>query len=143
MRKELSAANNIMFWLIVAAAVSALAWAYFMPVEISVAALGQISYLGEPQAVIASHGGTAEAPSVKSFEHVDRGDALIRVMPDSGQTVTVSAPGDGALIWQRGLISGDRIMAGERLAIVYPDEPLGLLIRLSDRDMRKIELVPR
>ena len=131
-----------MFWLIVASAAAALIWAYFMPIEVSVAAMGQIHYMGEPQAVSAEHSGVVRQTYVKSFAHVEKGAPVISVLPDettAGKPITVSAPGNGALIWQRGYIQGDRVQANERLAIVYPDEPLGLLIRLSDNDIRKID----
>ena len=140
MQKEMSGASTMMFWLIVAIAAIALIWAWFMPVEISVAALGQIYYLGEPQAVDAGPGGVTYSPLAKSFAHVERDAALIQIAPEDGEPFTVGAPDEGALIWQRSLIKGDRVQEGERIAVVYPDDPLGLLIRLSDQDIRKVEL---
>ena len=139
MKKELSKASMMMYWIIVASAVAVLIWAYFMPVEISVSATGQIHYLGEPHAITAGPGGIVEARQAKSFTHVDEGAALIRILPDGGQAFDVASPGDGAVIWYRSLIRGDRVQADERLAALYPDDTYGLLIRLSDRDVRKIE----
>ena len=140
MKNDLSKFSAAMYWLILAAVAVALVWAYFMPQEIIVAAAGQIHYLGEPQAVSAIADGTAESPQVKSFDHVDEGATLIHIVSDRGRTYALSAPGGGAAIWTRSLIKGDRVQENERIAVIYPDDTMGMLIHLSDRDVRKIDV---
>ncbi len=148
MKKELSFTYNLLF-LILATTLAGVLWAYFLPVELSILARGQISFLGEPRALSAANDGIVEKVLVKMASEVSNEqvvltyyqskDGLLEANDEDVKLRSLRNTIDGVLMWQRDLMSGDRVREGERLAVVYPATPLGLEIHLQDRDLGRVQ----
>lgn len=149
MKKEMSAATYTLFYLILATALAGVIWAYFLPVELSILARGQVSFLGEPRALSATHNGIVEKVLVKTASEVSNDqeilsyrsrDAVFDDVKGGGTKLqSLQNTADGVLMWQRELMRGDMVREGERLAVVYPAAPIGLEIHLLDRDLGRVQ----
>lgn len=148
MSKKMPAYTFVMYYLILALVFAGLVWAYLLPVEITVAGHGFVSFLGEPQAVSAPLEGTVDRVCLRGISAVKKGEALLSFRTagdktggetDSETVATVLSPADGVLMWQRDLLKGDYIRAGERLALIYPQEPIGVKVYLPEKDLGRVK----
>lgn len=149
MKKELSAFTYTLFYLILAIALAGVSWAYFLPVELSILARGQVGFLGEPQALSAAHNGIVEKVLVKTASEVSNDQEILTYRsrdagfdPANGEEaklLSLQNTADGVLMWQRELMRGDMVREGERLAVVYPAAPVGIEIHLQDRELGRVQ----
>lgn len=145
MGKKMPGYTFVLYYLILALVLAGVIWAYFLPVEISVAGRGFVSFLGEPQAVSVSLDGTVDTVRSRGVSAVKTGDILLDFRPQRVETpgeaaaVSITAPTEGVLMWQRDLLKGDFIRAGERLALVYPSAPIGVKVYLPEKDLGRIK----
>lgn len=143
MEKNMPFRVNLLFFLILLLAMSGVVWAYFMPVELSVSARGYVSFTGPAEALGAPVTGTVREVLVPAAGSVAGGDAVLTLRPtdggpeESGETA-VQAPSPGVLVWQRELLRGDLVQYGERLAVIYPHEPIGVVAYVSDLELGRV-----
>ncbi|MFZ5642837.1 MAG: HlyD family efflux transporter periplasmic adaptor subunit [Bacillota bacterium] len=142
MRKQLPPNTNWMYYLVLALVISGAAWAYFLPVELSVHGRGSVNFTGQPEAVSISDNVEVWAVAAKDFGEVKKGQHIMTVTApgkgDGGKT-PIASPADGVLIWQRDFIKGDAAGRGERLALVYPGEPVGVLVSLPQSEIGRVQ----
>jgi multidrug resistance efflux pump len=135
----------MLYYLILALVLAGLIWAYLLPVEITVAGRGFVSFLGEPQAVSAPLDGTVDFVCLRGASAVKKGEVLLNYRDNRAETVgdtaaaEIASPADGVLMWQRDLLKGDYIRAGERLALVYPASPVGVKVYLPEKDLGRVK----
>lgn len=145
MGNKIPAYTFVLYYLILALVLAGVIWAYFLPVEITVAGRGFVSFLGEPQAVSAPLDGTVASVCSRGASAVIKGEVLLNFQDNRVETVgdtaaeEIASPADGVLMWQCDLLKGDFIRAGERLALVYPASPIGVKVYLSEKDLGRIK----
>lgn len=135
----------VLYYLILALVLAGVIWAYFLPVEITVAGRGFVSFLGEPQAVSATLDGTVDSVYSRGVSAVKKGEVFLNFRDNRAETggdtavAEITSPADGVLMWQRDLLKGDFIRAGERLALVYPASPIGVKVYLPEKDLGRVK----
>lgn len=138
--KKISPYTNWIYGVILIFIAISAVWAYFMPVELTVPGRGYISFLGEPRAVCSPSDGVVEEVFAKSEKPVSENQLLISFgkMDASVETFEITSPSDGVLIWERDLLAGDMVAAGERLAVIYPPQPIGIVAALQEQSLGSI-----
>jgi multidrug efflux pump subunit AcrA (membrane-fusion protein) len=138
--KQISPYSNRIYYIILVFAVVSVIWAYFMPVELTVSGRGYVSFLGEPRAVCSPSDGVVEEMFARSVKPVSENQLLISFgkMESSMEKFDIVSPSDGVLIWERELLAGDMVSAGERLAVIFPSYPIGIMAALQEQSLGRI-----
>ncbi|MCC7571507.1 HlyD family efflux transporter periplasmic adaptor subunit [Candidatus Micrarchaeota archaeon] len=137
--------TSVLYYLILALVLAGLVWSYFLPVEITVAGRGFVSFLDDPQAVSVPLDGIVDSVCSRGASAVKKGEVLLNFRDNRGESgaetaaTAISSPADGVLMWQRDLLRGDFIRAGERLALVYPASTIGVKVYLPEKDLGRIK----
>jgi len=142
--RQIPAHTSLLFYLILALVLIGIVWAYFMPVETIIPGRGYVSFLGEPQAVCAPEMAVVKALTFRGVEEVTKGQKILTIERGSTHGVwsngtEILAPEAGVLLWQRELMKGDMLQTGERLAVIYPLEPIGIKVFLQEQDFGRIK----
>lgn len=135
--KQISPYSNRIYWIILVFAVISAVWAYFMPVELSEPGRGYVGFLGEPRAVCSPSDGVVKEVFARSEKSVSEDQMLMNIveMDESMKTSGIASPSDGVLMWERELLAGDMVAAGERLAVIYPPSPIGIVAVLREQSL--------
>jgi len=138
--KQISPYSNRIYWFILVFAVISAVWAYFMPVELTVSGRGYVSFLGEPRAVCSPSDGVVKEVFARSEKSVSENQMLMNFveMDESMKTSGIASPSGGVLMWERELLAGDMVAAGERLAVIYPPSPTGIVAALREQSLGSI-----
>lgn len=138
--KQISPHSNRIYYIILVFAVVSVVWAYFMPVELTVPGRGYVSFLGEPRAVCSPSDGVVEEVFARSIKPVSENQLLISIgrMNSPMKASEITSPSDGVLMWERELLAGDMVSAGERLAVIYPSSPTGIVAALQEQSLGRI-----
>lgn len=137
---KISPYSNWFFYIILAFTAIAAAWAYFMPVELAVSGRGYVSFSGEPMAVCSPSAGVVKEVLARTQKPVSENQLLISIgeMNAPVKTSEIKSPSDGVLMWGRELLAGDMVAAGERLAVIYPPSPVGIVAVLQEQSLGSI-----
>ena len=142
--EQLPLKASFLFYLVSLLVVIALIWMYFMPVEELVTTRGYVNYTGQAEALSAPVEGVVRRVGVESSSSIIEGDELLviggikeRLTVD--EEIAILSPAEGIIVWHRQLIRGDIVQFGERLAIIYPKSPVGVVAYLTDRDLGRVK----
>lgn len=103
MGNKMPAYTSVLYYLILTLVLAGLLWAYFLPVEITVAGRGFVSFLGEPQAVSVPLDGIVDSLCSRGGGAVKKGEVLLNFRDNRGESsdetaATISSPADGVLM---------------------------------------------
>lgn len=143
-KQQLPSYTSALYYIILALVVTGIGWSYLMTVEITVPGMGYVSFLSEPQALCALEDGVVESVSMKSIGEVNTGQRILAYEKlIQGTAVNekreLLAPCEGTIIWQRELVKGDMLRAGERIALIYPSYPIGVKAYLKEQDLSRVK----
>lgn len=138
-----------LLYLIAAVVLAGGTWAAVVPLEEAVPAAGIIRPLADVFAVSAPATGTVVAVHHNTGADVVAGDALLTL---AGHDLPAAAHGDvpaashrrlpapvsRTLYWQRNLLAGDRVQAGERVTIVHGHGPAAMEAAISQQDLGRV-----
>lgn len=143
MERRLPAGASLLYYLILALVFVGLGWAYLLPLEVTVSGRGAVSFMGNPQAVCAAENGAVGALWSKTGEEVKDGQKILSLKETAAgvnlQQQEIAAPTGGIILWQQELLPGDLVVAGERLAVVYPPSPLGVKVFLREQELGRVQ----
>jgi hypothetical protein len=143
-KQHLPSYTSVLYYIILALAITGIGWSYLMPVEITVPGIGYVSFLGEPQAICAFEDGVVESISMKSIGEVKVRQSILAYEKliqgtAANEKRELLAPCEGTIIWQRELIKGDMLRAGERIGLIYPSYPIGVKVYLKEQDLSRVQ----